>query len=147
VVGFGNPLRRDDGVGWRVAEELARRWGDRIEVLLGQQPVPEWAATLSEVNFAFLIDAAAGGRKNLSQPAGLAMRRVGLAGELQPSGHAFGVEELMALTQAVYGRAPEAWLVLLAAQDLNFGEDLSPSAARAARRAVRLLDQRLAGLL
>ncbi len=32
VLGLGNPILGDDGVGWRVAEEIARKTADRPEV-------------------------------------------------------------------------------------------------------------------
>ncbi len=32
VIGLGNPILGDDGVGWRVAEEIARKTADRPEV-------------------------------------------------------------------------------------------------------------------
>ena len=58
-------------------------------------------------------------------------------------GHGFRAADLIELTQLVYGRAPEAYLLLLPAYDLEFGEELSPRTARAAEIAVRFLNRRL----
>ena len=141
VVGYGNPLRRDDGAGIQVAESVARRWGERITVLVGQQPVPEWAAVLSEVDVAFIVDAA---RDGTGRPR---LRRLGPAGaDPALGGHGFGAPHLLGLTQALYGRAPSTYLLSIPTADLGFGEGLSSATAQAVERAVRLLDRRLATL-
>lgn len=141
VAGYGNPLRRDDGAGWRVAAEVARRWGERVTVLIGQQPLPEWAETLSQAELAFIVDAA------LQEGDTPRLRRL-RSTRTEPAlgAHGFGPEHLLGLTQAVYGRAPDAYLLLLPAERLDFGEDLSPRTARAARLALGLLDRHLAAL-
>ena len=60
VAGDGNPLRGDDGAGWRVACAVRERYAGRpdVEVLAGQQPVPEWAPVLAGAGVAYLVDAA-----------------------------------------------------------------------------------------
>src|SRR5579859_558099 len=57
VAGYGNPLRGDDGVGWRVAEAVAEKWGERVCALTGQQPTPEWAPVLAAADIACFVDA------------------------------------------------------------------------------------------
>lgn len=143
VMGYGNPLRRDDGAGWRVAEVVAQRWGERVTVLMGQQPVPEWAATLAEADVAFVVDA------SLRDGHRLRIRRLPAAPEGQPgrSAHQFGPEYLLWLSQTVYGSAPITYVLPLPVESLEFGEGLSPRTAHAADRAVRLLDRRIAVLL
>ena len=32
VIGLGNPILGDDGVGWRVVEEIARKTADRNDI-------------------------------------------------------------------------------------------------------------------
>jgi hydrogenase maturation protease len=139
VAGYGNPLRRDDGAGWRVAAEVAERWGDRATVLLGQQPVPEWVEILSSAESVYFVDAA------LNSPNGATVRRLKPGrGPLHVHTHAFGPDHLLAMTQALFGRTPRAYLVLVPASDFGFGEQLSPTTARAAKSAVRLIGRRLA---
>jgi hydrogenase maturation protease len=138
VAGYGNPLRGDDGVGWYVAQAVAHHWGERVCVLMGQQPAPEWAPQLAAADFAFLVDAT---------------REVGPDFRVRPlrpaseewllDGHTFGPAHLLAMAGALYGHVPETYLLLLAANNLEFGEELSPVTASAAKRAVRFLDRRL----
>jgi hydrogenase maturation protease len=141
VAGFGNRLRRDDGVGVYVVDTLASRWADRVTFLAGHQPLPEWAATLADSDVAFFVDASV---EPVLQPR---LRRVApTPNRRRLDGHALAVQELLALTDTAYGRSPEAYLLELPANDLHFGEGLSARTSRAARRAVRLLDRRLAVL-
>ena len=47
IIGFGNPLRSDDGVGWRAAEELEHKLsGSGVEVITCHQLTPELADTV-----------------------------------------------------------------------------------------------------
>jgi hydrogenase maturation protease len=138
VAGYGNPLRGDDGVGWRVAEAVAEKWGERVCVLMGQQPTPEWAPELAAADLAFLVDAT-----HEAVP-GLCVRRLEpIVGGQLLDGHTLGPEQLLGLAEALYGHVPESYLLLLPAENLDFGERLSPGTARAAKRALRFLDRRL----
>jgi hypothetical protein len=51
-------------------------------------------------------------------------------------GHVSDPRGLLALTEALYGRCPEAWLVAVPARSLGLGEPLSPAAAAGLRQAV-----------
>ncbi|HLZ26866.1 MAG TPA: hydrogenase maturation protease [Chloroflexota bacterium] len=138
VAGYGNVLRGDDGAGWRVAEAIAERWGERVCVLLGQQPTPEWAPVLAAADVAFLVDA------TREAGAGLSVRRLEpvMDGQLV-DGHTFGPGHLLGLAAALYGHVPESYLLLLPGRNFDFGEVLSPGTARAAQRALRFLDGQL----
>jgi hydrogenase maturation protease len=140
VAGYGNTLRRDDGVGWRVAAALAERRSDGVTVLLGQQPLPEWAETLAVTEVAYFVDASltASDRPRLRR-----LTPVPDASLLD--GHGLRPAHLLWLADRLYGRAPASYLLALPAVDLGFGEALSPRAARAAGRAIRLLERRLVG--
>jgi len=138
VAGYGNPLRGDDGVGWRVAEAVAEKWGARVCVLMGQQPTPEWAPVLAAADVAFLVDAT-----HEAVP-GLCVRRLEpFAGGGLADGHTFGPGHVLGLAAALYGHVPESYLLLLPAEHFDFGAELSPKTARAAERALRFLDRRL----
>jgi Ni,Fe-hydrogenase maturation factor len=156
VAGYGNPLRGDDGAGWRVACALRERYAGRpdVAVLAGQQPVPEWAAVLAGASVAYLVDAgpesavkADGG----GGAVGLRLTRL-TDGTCRPppagtgattastlDGHAVGPAALLALCRAAYGRVPETFLLTIPAERLGFADRLSASTAAAAEEAIRLL--------
>ena len=68
IIGYGNPLRGDDGVGPRAAELLADRGGvtppllpDGVQVLVCHQLTIELAPQIAEADRLILIDARATG--------------------------------------------------------------------------------------
>ena len=57
VIGLGNPSRRDDGVGWVVAEAVGRRLGDRLHVRLGDGEPARLLDAWGGARLAVVIDA------------------------------------------------------------------------------------------
>ena len=57
IIGYGNPLRSDDGLGWQIANELSRsnRCAE-IEVLPCPQLTPELAQAVSAAELVLFID-------------------------------------------------------------------------------------------
>jgi hydrogenase maturation protease len=43
LIGYGNPLRGDDGLGWQVADQVARDADKSIKVVATHQLTPELA--------------------------------------------------------------------------------------------------------
>jgi hydrogenase maturation protease len=133
VVGYGNALRSDDGVGPRAADLLAadpRLAG--ADVLARHQLTPELALDMSRASLVVLVDARATAR-----PGEITVRRLEAAGEARagagpgPSWHHVGPAELLALARELYGAAPPAFVVSVGAADLGPGETLSPEVAAA----------------
>ncbi len=122
LVGFGHPLRRDDGVGLWVANRLEGTEG--IEVVSGQVLTPELVPKVAGADLVLFVDARAGTgpvrweRLRPTPPPGLA--------------HSLSPGALLAWGQRLFGRNPEAWLVTVPAKDFGIGEGLSPGTFRAA---------------
>jgi hydrogenase maturation protease len=137
VIGYGNALRADDGVGPRVAMATST-WGlPGLASLAVYQLTPELAEPLSTADLAILVDARLGGGRAVevlplepSQPGGM-------------SGHVSDPRSLLALTLAIYGRRPRAYLVSVPAADFSLGEGLSETALRGAGDAL----ERIAALI
>ena len=133
VVGYGNPLRGDDGIGWVIAERLAddpRMAG--VEVVACHQLTPELALDVSRVDLVVLVDARSG------PPAGtVAVERVDAAGANGTTwSHHISPASLVALARELYGRAAKVRVVSVEAGSLDVGENLSPLVQAAADRAV-----------
>ena len=137
VIGYGNPLRSDDGVGWRVADAVAAwRW-PHVRAIAVHQLIPELADSLAEVDCVIFVDAGVTGEENAVQFAPLAPVSAPSA-----LGHTSDQGSLLALTLALHGRCPEAWLITVAAVAFDFGAGLSPTAERgvtAALQHIRIL--------
>jgi hydrogenase maturation protease len=135
VIGYGNELRRDDGLGPWVARKLTALDLPQVRVRTVHQLVPELAAELAAARLAVFIDARVGPCRE----------RVILT-RLRPSGlpetvtHRVDPEALLALA-SLFGRAPSAILVAVVGQDFGLGEGLSDFAAASARRALRLVQE------
>jgi hydrogenase maturation protease len=133
VVGYGNPLRGDDGIGWVIAERLAddpRMAG--VEVVARHQLTPELALDVSRVDLVVLVDARSG------PPAGsLAIEQVDPSSSSGTTwSHHVSPASLVALARELYGRAAEVRVVSVGAGSLDVGEGLSPLVQAAVDRAV-----------
>ena len=149
VIGYGNTLRSDDGVGWHAAVLLAadprlaassgpgdsRALGP-VEVLARHQLTPELALDMSRASLVVLIDASAD-----DPPGAVVVRSV--AAEAQAGGggpgassHHVGPGELLAVALELYGAAPTAFIVRVGAAHMEVGESLSPEVAAALPAAV-----------
>jgi hydrogenase maturation protease len=126
IIGYGNVLRADDGIGRIAAERLLEVLKEpNVTVLPCHQLMPELAEALSEADCALFIDAAAQGA-----PGVLSLTRVRPSFRSPDSfSHHVGPGELLAVTQSVYGRAPEAMVLTVSGEDFECGDDLSPTAA------------------
>ena len=131
VIGYGNPLRGDDGVGWHAAGLLATDPRlDGAQVLTRHQLAPELAADISRASLVVLVDAAADG-----DPGSVSVRQI----EPRPAtpttwSHHLDPETLAGLAEALYGAVPPIVLVSVAAGSFAEGDGLSsPLQAGAAR--------------
>jgi hydrogenase maturation protease len=131
VIGYGNELRGDDGVGAWVARAVAARQWPGVRALAIHQLLPELAEALSEAEQAVFVDARLGAEGTVELRPLVAEAMVGA------SGHTWGPQGLLAAARALYGRAPTAWLLTVPAQNLEHGESLSAAAERGAAEAVR----------
>lgn len=129
VVGYGNPLRGDDGLGWHAAgllEADPRLRG--AQVLWQHQLTPELALDFSRASLVVLIDVSVDQApgvilvRPLDTPAG----RVG-----STSTHHTDPASLVALARGLWGAAPEVIIVSVGAGSLEVGETLSPVVAAA----------------
>jgi hydrogenase maturation protease len=131
VIGVGNPLRGDDGVGVEVARQLARRsLPAEVQVLDGGTEGLDLIFHLEEADRLVLIDAADMGLS----PGGARV----FDGEVLTdssearfaSTHGFGVAEVLALGRLV-GVRPEVTVLGIQPADVGLREGLSePLAAR-----------------
>lgn len=139
VIGYGNTLRRDDGVGPRVAEAVAAMNLPGIQTLVCQQLSPEYAEPISQAERVVFVDAA------VDAPNEVQLRKLEPGDTSQLMAHAADPRTMLALARDVLGRAPEAWWLTIPATDLGFGEQLSVNAQRGVERATELLGQLASG--
>src|SRR5512138_1129743 len=140
VVAYGNPLRGDDGVAWRVAGRIEAA-SDPVVTLTLHQLTPELALVLSQADGVVFVDAAVPDAG--TSPGSVRLREVRPAEPGVPAGpglaHHLDPETVLALARGLYGSQPRATLVTIAGETFAHGERLSAAARRAVPRAVRAI--------
>ncbi len=135
VIGYGNELRGDDAVGPQSARRVAA-WGrPEIDGIAVHQLTPELAPALREAEVVVFVDACAD-----SEERDVILRRLE-AGPGAGTGHTTDPRWLLALTEAAYGRRPEAWLVTIPAADFGLGGRLSGTAQAGISVALRQINR------
>jgi len=138
VIGYGNTLRRDDGVGPRVADAVKALALPGVRALACPLLTPELADPISRARVAIFVDAA------VDAPREVQLRKLTPAGSSQIMAHAASPATVLALARDVFGHAPEAWWLTIPVEDLGLGEELSPMAQRGFEFAVQEVRKRAA---
>jgi len=139
VIGYGNPLRCDDGVGPKVAEAIEALPLPGVNVLVCHQLSPEHAEPISQARKVIFVDAA------VDAPAGgVRFRRLEPNPSSQLMAHAADPRTMLALARDVFGHAPEAWWLTIPVEDLGIGEQFSPPAQHGFEIALRKIREFLA---
>jgi len=127
IIGIGNPLRSDDGLGWRVAQELSGELGrDDVRVVAAQQLTPEMSEMASRAELVLFLDAAQSG-----EPGTLQCSEIGPAAPPGRHSHDLSPAGVLKLAQELYGRCPRSYLLTIAAESFADGDTLSASVAAA----------------
>ena len=124
IIGYGNPLRSDDGLGWHAAGILAQRFSERsdIQVMRCHQVTPDLAFDLSRADLVLFIDAS----RELT-PGTVSCEAVGSSGKSSSCSfsHYMTPAKVLELCEQLYGVAPPAYLFAVGAVTCNEGEPLS----------------------
>ena len=131
VIGYGNTLRSDDGVGPRVAEAIAELQLPGVRALSCGLLTPELAEPVSQAKLVIFVDAA------VDLPMEVALRPIESAESSQILAHTADPRTLLALARDVFGHAPKAWWLTIPAENLEIGETLSTRAEQGMAEAIR----------
>lgn len=138
IIGYGNTLRGDDGVGPRVAETVAALGLPGVQALPCALLTPELADLIASARQVIFVDAA------VDAPREVQLRRLAPADSSRIMAHAAEPRTLLALARDVFGQAPTAWWLTIPIQDLGIGEELSPLAQQGFATAVEEIRRRAA---
>ncbi len=141
VICYGNPGRRDDGLGPWIAEELERRHGESVTVEAVFQLAIELCVEIARHRMVLFVDAARGGpapfRVSRLQLPRIGQGRAASVGftmhEVSPAG-------LMTICQSNYNPGPPAWIIGVRGYRFGGGEGLSRNAERNALKTIVFLD-------
>jgi hydrogenase maturation protease len=133
VIGYGNSLRGDDGVGPRVAEAVGQLRMHGVRTLICALLTPELADPISRAEKVIFVDAA------VDAPKVVQWRKLEPNETSQLMAHAADPRTMLALARDVFGRVPAAWWLTIPAVDLGFHEDFSPEVQRGYVEALKLI--------
>lgn len=123
VIAYGNPLRCDDGLAWRVADKLSQMNlpGD-IEIITRHLLTPELALPVSQSSTVLFIDAAREGAPGEIASCPIEPQRLcsAFTHELSPGA-------VLTAAQELYGQCAEAFSITLCGECFEHGETLSAS--------------------
>lgn len=135
VIGYGNTLRGDDGVGPRVVEAAAALDLPNVQTLSCDLLTPELADPIAQAKLVVFVDAA------IDAPREVQLRPLAPAESSQIMAHAADPRTLLALARDVFGRAPEAWWLTIPIENTGIGEQLSDLAMKGVAIAVEKIWQ------
>ena len=137
LIGFGNTLRRDDGLGPYIVDSIAVESYCGMEVRKISIPQIDLilADDLSKVDLALFVDSRIDDSDDLVKVEHCAPSR-------EPSlcshtSHSLSIQDLINLTRDLYGRVPESYIVMPKGFDFSLGEDLTSKAKKSAVLAVQ----------
>ena len=122
VIGYGNELRGDDGIGQRIANIVDSWHLSTVKSLAFHQLTPELAAKLAEVNLAIFVDASI--HENMQ------VESLSSTEYHHSMGHFTDPKSLLALSHFLYGYAPPAWLISIPGENFELSDRLSATAEK-----------------
>jgi hydrogenase maturation protease len=144
IIGCGNPLRGDDGLGWVIADCLSAMLNDpTVEIMRVHQLTPELAEPVSRVDLVVIVDAAHAGRPGSWKREEVEISKTG-AGKL---GHHFTPSGLLAYAAAVYNSTPRMLVVSVAGGSFDCREALTPVVEAALPEVVRHICEQMSRAL
>ena len=131
ILGIGNTLRQDDGVGYRLAEQAAALKLPDVESRSVHQLTPELAAEIAGASLVLFIDARISPGQGQAvgpeaDPTRVLLEPVNPSPEFWTCPHTATPANLMALAIWLYKANPKALALTIRAANLDLGEGLSP---------------------
>ena len=122
IIGYGNTLRGDDGIGYKIAE-IIEQWNlDNITSFAVHQLTPDLAENIAKADTVIFIDAVPITNINT---ANLEIKTISSNQKNNNLAHHNNPEQLLSLSQAIYQKSPRAYWILVPALHFNFSEEFS----------------------
>jgi len=134
IIGYGNPLRMDDGLGWHVVDRLGEKFhSSGITFIREHQLLPEMAEDIAAADVAVFIDAREGDSPGHIQNE-----------EVRPKtdppaafSHTLTPARLLGMAAEYYDAVPFGVLYTVTGADFGYGEHLSTPVKQAAGKLIR----------
>lgn len=133
IIGYGNPLRGDDRLGWQVADQVSEavqnfgelsRADKSTKVMAVHQLTPELAETISEAELVIFVDASRGGVPGSWRCETIARNTVAS----NAFAHYCTPATLLDYAETSFKARPRSMLISVAAESFDCGDQLTPNA-------------------
>ena len=136
VIGYGNELRSDDGVGPKTAAAIADWNLPGVHTLTCHQLTPELAVPIAATQCVVFIDACV-------DSSTVELRELQPAKPDQIMAHAPDPQVLLRLAKDIFGRSPMAFWLTIPIETIAFGEGLSARAQEGLQAALEKIRELL----
>lgn len=144
IIGIGNRFRSDDAVGVVVAQAVADRLGDRVELLLHRSDPAYLLDVWQQRELVIVADAISEDQQAPGKIYFWDALNGGIpASELQISTHSLGIASAVELAKSLNKLPENLWLCGINCQQFDLGERLSSEVAASAEVLIDTLTQRL----
>ena len=131
IIGYGNSLRSDDGIGERVADIVASWHLPEVRSLSRFQLTPELAQDLAKVDLVIFVDACRG-----TEIETIELKSLQPLNSINIRSHFSDPRAILSLTQALYNKCPEAWLLVVPGANFQLGDSLSSTGKKGVAEAL-----------
>ena len=139
IIGYGNPQRRDDGIGPYVANQLNTflKHKKGVRILTLNQLEPDLVNKLRHAGIIIFVDATMD-----EVEGGWTWAKIEPELEILPHlTYYFKPSFFLGLLQSIYHICPPTWLVSVQGDDFEFGEELTREAEKRAQRVVSEINE------
>lgn len=150
IIGYGNTLRNDDGVGQIVAKKVEELSLNSVECIYQHQLTPELVEKIKDFYQVLFIDA------SIDRVAPFHDRTEPLRDRTEVKlinlprfninntnnyGHYCNPEYLLYLTELIYHKNPQSFLITIPIENLNLGEELSLLAEKGMEKSIEIIKE------
>ncbi|MBI4971456.1 MAG: hydrogenase maturation protease [Candidatus Omnitrophica bacterium] len=131
VVGYGNSVRSDDGIGLYIAERLGALRLSAVDVIVTQQLVTELVESFGLYSKIIFVDARQDGPE-------IHLRKLDVSKSFEmPVSHHLGPEVLVLLAAQIYHSHPQIYICTVRGENFDYGTEISESVRQRAEEAIR----------
>jgi len=141
LIGYGNPIRADDSVGWYIAKIIRERMNDRIDVMEADQLSVEIIEDIKDRQIVIFVDAHVSEEEDW-----IRITEVEPDSKLGLTAHILSPSNLLSICMGIYKRCPKAYLYSIKGVNFDFGEALSEQTQKSADEVVGYLSDLIVSL-
>lgn len=134
VIGYGNSLRSDDGIGQKTAIALSQMKLKDLTAMAVHQLTPELVEKIREFEQIIFLDAEVN-----SDRIKVKEIEINTVESKQKWTHYFNPESLINLTNYLYQKIPKTWLITIPINNIELGEEISKEVEEEADKVIQYL--------